>query len=512
MLSNVPTVSYAASGITATFNSVGIDGWVSRAITAVEIHFAGDEAKKFADCVSLTQQLDPTLEETVGTNTDGVHLGLAKISTLGITNDGIDCKYLIGFAYTNIIALSNFGNISSDSPSTLNLKLSGKLLASATTIFRVPGLTQITTISPTRGATVGLNAEVKIGYSLGQGEIAPTNWKIEVYNSEGNQIGNVPYIKTGLDTWKFSFPDSGIYRVHFSGETNIPNCNFPANSPTATYGKCPTKILDGDVPIQVDKKASSTASEITYSYDWSNPLFKRISPFPFEMEFICPDKVSGDGPFITCSAHAISHLTQQDVVQILGFAAPLTVTGEIPLSVCAANSEDLYQKCDLSEVSNFYLWTKIVKVGFTSSAKIEIPNYLASRGYVQIDAGAPIYITSNQRIIYKIASYDSNQQKIANTPPPNSLISSTAAQIRKAMMTKCQKLPSGFSRFPIKYSKKLDSFNTNGLPGYVFIVNSKLYLQVLDLQPGLNITPSPTSADNKLFRSWGCGNAAIVSN
>jgi hypothetical protein len=68
------------------------------------------------------------------------------------------------------------------------------------------------------------------------------------------------------------------------------------------------------------------------------------------------------------------------------------------------------------------------------------------------------------------------------------------------MVKRCQVLPSGFTKYPILYSKSITS--NDGVPGFIFTINKTFSIQVF---PDMVIGPSSAPKDVTTWKNWGCG-------
>jgi hypothetical protein len=249
----------------AVFLSTGINGWVSDAITVAEIRFSGPDIVKYTDCKSMVSALNVVISEKVNDKSDAIYLKWARTTTLRITPNGLECKFIIGYAYDSVerqqlsVALIPPIVTKTSQPATISISIDGVVIGTSSTTYRVSGDPTLRPIFPLRGEFTGTVTSIRIDYSLASDESAPTDWKIETTDSHANKIQDVLSQQVSDKEWFMKFPSPGIYRVSISGSTTINGCGSEPTLGNNVYvnGACPTKKISGDLSIQVVPNATS---------------------------------------------------------------------------------------------------------------------------------------------------------------------------------------------------------------------------------------------------------------
>lgn len=250
----------------AIFLKTGINGWVSDAITVAEIRFSGPDIVKYTDCKSMVSELNVVISETVNNQSDAIYLKWARTTTLKVLPTGLECKFIIGYAYDSVqsqqlsVALIPPIVTKISQPATLLISIDGVVIGSVSTTYRVAGDPSLRQIFPLRGEVTGSITPIRIEYSLAADEIAPTDWKIETFDSNGARISGVLSKQVSDKEWILKFPSSGIYRVSISGSTTIDGCGSEPTLGKNVYvnGPCPSKTITGDLSVQVNSSSAST--------------------------------------------------------------------------------------------------------------------------------------------------------------------------------------------------------------------------------------------------------------
>jgi hypothetical protein len=300
------------------------------------------------------------------------------------------------------------------------------------------------------------------------------------------------------NTFRYQFFEPGQYTICiWQSFTSTTDSNIKSNN-----GNWATAAVIVNV--------SSAVSSLTYEY--SDPIFRRIGGYPYNFIFTCPSNMSSTSQTYQCSVQAHSKLSAQNL-QALGLTSGTTVkmTGSIPLTVCEYSRDDIRIACqnDSRLVPDYFAKVYVINVEFDAPVKFTVNNYLSKTGYTgveifgNIEQGDP-----NSSFAWKTNNYDANKRKAANAPPSASYQASISKAIKSSMSSKCQKLPSGFSKYSVKYSKKITS--NDGVPGYIFIVNGKTNLQIFEMGNSWQFGPSAATSDQKTWKSWGCGGAIWI--
>ena len=273
------------------------------------------------------------------------------------------------------------------------------------------------------------------------------------------------------------------------------------------------KSNDGQMSVaSVVVNVNSVIPNITYAYN--DPIFGRFgSQSPYNFVFKCPARISSSSDTYECSLQARSKLTASDLLELgITGGTKLQLIGSILVDVCEYNRDDIWITCESrsSLVPEYFAKSYILEVGFDTPVKFKVRNYLKKYGYtgVQIsensEQGDPVSSYS-----WKMNDYDARKRQAANAPPSTAYQATLSRIIKSSMNSRCQKLPAGFSKYSFRYSKKITSID--GIPGYIFVVNSRTNIQIFEMGNSFQFAPSSSTTDQKTWRDWGCGGAIWVN-
>ena len=491
----------------------------------MQVKVSGGSSTKYSTCDAFFRDnQDIRLNLTAGVK-EGRTYGIISqygVKTLEITPTALACEFaLVPISYFN------FASNMIELPINLTLKISNEsTVFDQKTIKMIDESTvqpTLTITSPLRGSTVSgdfvvttstanislwnpktTSAGAVIGAvsnCVGGVQISTLNSPFRTVAAENQyRSSNKQLVVTQLsaNTFRYQFFEPGQYTICISQTfTSISDSNFQSNNGNWSSAAVVVNV-------------SSAVSSLTYSYD--DPIFRKIGGYPYNFIFNCPSNVSLTSNTYECSVQAKSKLTSSDLSNLgLTSGTKVNMTGSIPLIVCEFNRDDIRIACqnDGSLVPGYFARVYIVNVGFDAPVKFTVNNYLSKTGYTgveifgNIEQGDP-----DSSFAWKMNNYDANKRKAANAPPSASYQASIAKAIKSAMSSKCQKLPSGFSNYSVKYSKKITSYD--GVPGYIFIVNGKTNLQIFEMGNSWQFGPSAATSDQKTWRSWGCGSAIWI--
>ena len=247
-------------------------------------------------------------------------------------------------------------------------------------------------------------------------------------------------------------------------------------------------------------KVTSPVPSLTLDYD--DPILASGS---YRIELLCPTPNFSSKQY-TCSLQAVSGAVKfyyPNFEPSLG--TKIVLTGFIPVVVCEFDRSPS-MGCEAGAKPPYFVKTETFLVGFDKPTAIRVNNYLSKTGYtgVEIDRQSGV----NGIYSWKTDNYDAKKNKAANAPPSVEFQSSLVKALRGSMKSNCQKLPTNFTRLPMKFSKRITS--RDGIPGYLFTINNKTNIQVYDMGNAWQYGPSSASSDQKTWKSWGCGAAIWI--
>jgi len=248
-----------------------------------------------------------------------------------------------------------------------------------------------------------------------------------------------------------------------------------------------------------------TSSVSSLTLDYEDEILESSS---YEIEFLCPATISSKDNF-NCTLKAV----QKDVSFAYynrGFrpswATKITLTGMVPVDVCEFdNNKYRGMGCSSGEEPPYFSKTETVLVGFEKPISIKVNNNLSKTGFTGVEINRSS--TGKETYAWKANDYDA-KKKAANAPPSKEFQSTLAKAVRASMKSKCQKLPTNFSKLSMNFSKRITS--RDGIPGYLFLINNKMNIQIYDMGNAWQYGPSSASSDQKNWKSWGCGAAIWI--
>lgn len=515
-----------ASALTIHLLKLGNGTATSSSSLLVDVEVSGGTSTNFSTCTSY---FDSTSDVKISFSADGKQgsqsdpINAFSTSTLNISPTNLTCEFRVAplnyFGYSwnfpsNAIPLqvtiSSGTSILDQQTISMQNVASQQPILTITSPLRgssVPGDFTVTTniensaqwkVSRTMAGAY-LGAVPNCGYPVGNYEIKSLNSPNATTAMDGlsSSRKKVNIAQQSVTSFHYQFFQAGQYTI----------CIWQTYNSVLDPTVSSTGTLSSWTIASVVVSVVAAVSNLTYS--WDDPIFRMMYHNPYNFKFTCPNIKSSDATY-TCSIQAQKNLSSSDLADMgISQSTSVKVTGRFSMYVCVINSDygALWPCMGPDDVPDKFVSAFKINVGFDAPTLFKVKNYLNITGStgVAIDGNGQQGDPASE-YGWQMKNYQANKQKAANAPPSASVLSSFAKAIRKGMSAKCQKLPSGFSKFPIVYSKRITS--NDGVPGYVFVVNKKLYLQVFDMG-GLNIGPSPTVQDNRTFIAWGCGISAL---
>jgi hypothetical protein len=345
------------------------------------------------------------------------------------------------------------------------------------------------------GAFVGATSNCSLSGNFAISELTVPNRNTALYNQYS---GNKEVIVTQLseNTFRYQFFQPGQYTICFA---------------QSFIAKIDSKVKSDYATAAVIVNVSSAVSNLTY--DYNDPIFKKLgSSRPYNFVFKCPKSVSAAIDTYECSIQAQSKLTTS-ILRDLGLTSATTIemTGRVPLVVCEYSRGNIRIACenDSSLVPSYFSKVYLLNVGFDTPVKFKVKNHLKKYGYTGVEiSGNSEPGDPKSYYAWKMNDYDAKMRQAANTPPSASYQVTLSKEIKSSLNSTCQKLPTGFSKFSVKYSKKITSYD--GIPGYIFVINGKTSIQIFEMGNSWQFGPSSATADQKTWKAWGCGGAIWI--
>lgn len=187
------------------------------------------------------------------------------------------------------------------------------------------------------------------------------------------------------------------------------------------------------------------------------------------------------------------------------FDRPMTAENSVISLDCLENPKDNAVKCSLEfgTLSNsakslqISLEARNTKNGWRSVKKVSLtPNKL-----IDIIIPGVVDTTLQVRAVAVILGeklYSATTKWQSNSSPRPNL----EGAIRNAMLNQCQKLPMGFSKYSVQYSKR--TMSSDFVPGFIYSINKKTNIQIYNMGSWY-MGPSNAVSDRKTWNAWGCG-------
>jgi hypothetical protein len=283
-------------------------------------------------------------------------------------------------------------------------------------------------------------------------------WKLECSLNNGVakcSVSNLSKAKYGFDL-PATIPFEVKSRIWKSGETT---------SGSTSFGR--TMVPNSKFDFQVTVAKNSQLEEIRIgdgvtSDFWINTGF--IRPVTAENSVIsleCPESFSGNS--VKCS---------------LEFGTLSNNTKSLQISLEARNTKSG--------------WRSVKKVSLTPNKLVDVTIPSIVDTTLQVRAVAVI---SGEKLYSETSKWQTSSASSASNPR-------LEGAIKNAMIKQCQKLPTGFSKYSIEYSKQ--TVSSDGVPGFIYTINKKTYIQIYNMG-GWYMGPSNAISDRKTWSAWGCG-------
>jgi hypothetical protein len=287
-----------------------------------------------------------------------------------------------------------------------------------------------------------------------------TEWKLACNLIKGVtkcSVSNFSTAKYGFDL-PATIPFEVTTRIWKSGETI---------SDSTSFGRAmaPNSKFDFQIPVPKNSQIEEIqiGDGVTPDFaNWINDDFDR--PMTIENSVIsldCPDSFKGNS--VRCA---------------LEYGTLSNYTKSLRISLEARNTKSG--------------WRSVKKVSVTPNKLIEvnIPSIIDTT--LQMRAVAVI---SGEKLYSEISKWQTGSSATTSNP-------SLEGAIKNAMSKQCQKLPAGFSKYSVQYSKQITS--SDGVPGSIYIINKRTYIQIYNMG-GWYMGPSNAISDRKTWSTWGCG-------
>ena len=281
---------------------------------------------------------------------------------------------------------------------------------------------------------------------------------------------------------------------------------MPVTPPTGNYAFDASATFQRVVPININFKSSLSPN----TYAWDDVYFKNYMQYAerpyYKFKFNCPSLKTSASTY-KCTVQAIADF-DPIILKKAGYdsSKKYQLSGQIPAVLCTFSNEtdSLYGWCfsdDRPPVTKTNL-----SIGFDKPTTVNVNSYLKQGGFTAVELEILDEYSKNigakvepgATYAWTTTNYD-NKKKNANVPS-SSYQKTLSAWIRSAMVKRCQVLPSGFTKYPILYSKSITS--NDGVPGFIFTINKTFSIQVF---PDMVIGPSFAPKDVTTWKNWGCG-------
>lgn len=303
-------------------------------------------------------------------------------------------------------------------------------------------------------------------YEYSASEKFEIQWKLDCSLNKSVakcSVSNLSKAKYGFDL-PATIPFEVTTRIWKSGETI---------SGSTSFGR--TMVPNSKFDFQVTVPKNSQLEEIQIGdgvtpdfANWINAGFDR--PMTTENSVIsldCPESFKGNS--VKCS---------------LEFGTLSNSAKSIQISLEARNTKSG--------------WRSVKKVSLTPNKLIDIiiPSIIDTT--LQVRAVAVI---SGEKLYSETSKWQTNPASSSSNP-------NLEGAIRNAMLNQCQKLPAGFSRYSVQYSKR--TISSDFVPGFIYIINKKTYILIYDLGPAYTMGPSNAISDRNTWSAWGCGGGITI--
>ena len=191
-----------------------------------------------------------------------------------------------------------------------------------------------------------------------------------------------------------------------------------------------------------------------------------------------------------------------------GFDRPMTTENSVISLDCPESFKGNSVKCSLEfgTLSNYAKsvqislearntksgWRSVKKVSVTPGKLVEVTIPSIFDTTLQVRAVA---VVSGEKLYSETSKWQTSSASSTSSP-------SLEGAIRNAMLKQCQKLPTGFSKYSVQYSKQ--TMSSDFVPGFIYIINKKTYIQIYNMGAWY-MGPSNAISDRKTWSAWGCG-------
>ena len=297
-------------------------------------------------------------------------------------------------------------------------------------------------------------------YQYSVREKLATDWKLDCALNKGVakcSVSNFSKAKYGFDLPE-SIPFEVTTRIWRSGETISDSTSFGrAMAPNSKY--------EFQIPVPKNSQVEEIliGDGVTPDFaNWINAGFDR--PMTAENSVIsldCPESFKGSS--VRCS---------------LEFGTLSNYTKSLQISLEARNTKSG--------------WRSVKKVSLTPNKLVDVtvPSIIDSTFQVRAVA-----VISGEKLYSEISKWQTSSAASGSRP-------SLEESIKIAMLKQCQKLPIGFSKYSVQYSRQITS--SDGVPGFIYIINKRTYIQIYNMGSWY-MGPSNAISDRKTWSTWGCG-------
>ena len=191
-----------------------------------------------------------------------------------------------------------------------------------------------------------------------------------------------------------------------------------------------------------------------------------------------------------------------------GFDRPMTTENSVISLDCPESFKGNSVKCSLEfgTLSNYAKsvqislearntksgWRSVKKVSVTPGKLVEVTIPSIFDTTLQVRAVA---VVSGEKLYSETSKWQTSSASSTSSP-------SLEGAIRNAMLKQCQKLPTGFSKYSVQYSKQ--TMSSDFVPGFIYVINKKTYIQIYNMGAWY-MGPSNAISDRKTWSAWGCG-------
>ena len=297
-------------------------------------------------------------------------------------------------------------------------------------------------------------------YQYSANEKIETEWRLNCSLNKGIakcSVSNLSKAKYGFDL-PVTIPFEVTTRIWKSGETISGSTSFER-----------TMLPNSKSDFQVTVPKNSQLEEIqigdgvtTDVANWINTGFDR--PMTTENSVIsldCPESFKGNS--VKCS---------------LEFGTLSNYAKSVQISLEARNTKSG--------------WRSVKKVSVTPGKLVEVTIPSIFDTTLQVRAVA---VVSGEKLYSETSKWQTSSASSTSSP-------SLEGAIRNAMLKQCQKLPTGFSKYSVQYSKQ--TMSSDFVPGFIYVINKKTYIQIYNMGAWY-MGPSNAISDRKTWSAWGCG-------